>query len=139
MLFNITYACYALWIYYKVWVIATVIICKIIQATYLKVTGYDKWGLGWVPLTHLYYKRELAAVPIYLLIPYGIFIVLSTIYPDYVTLVPLIIFACVCNYKFAVMYVDQYSAPVYAFVPFAKYIIMVKDILSLTNLLPNRR
>lgn len=118
-----------LWVYYKYYIIAILVITKVISALFLR-TDYDKWWTGLLPLGHYYYKRQLAGVELYFLIPSIIALLLFITNRGFVFFIMWSLLSSICNYKFAVIYLDRYNAFVYSLVPFAKYVIMLREVLK---------
>ena len=117
------------WVYLGSYIIIAIIVTKVISALYLR-TDYDKWWSALLPFGHYYYKRQLAGIELYFIIPsilaHLTFITSYSIVPFLIWLV----FSCICDYKFAILYLDNYNAFVYALVPFAKYVIMLKEVIT---------
>ena len=125
-LFTITIAYF--WVYYKVPIIVVILIAKGILTVHLKVTGYDKWWLALIPFGHLYCKRELCGLPLYLIIPY---VLITWIFSTSLNLIVFILQVALCvvhNYKYAYMCIDSCKPIVYSLVPFAKYYFMLKEV-----------
>ena len=118
------------WVYLKGYIIVAFLLTKVLTAIYLKFTGYSNWYLGAIPFGHVYFKHELAGVS-YVVLAFQVFAELAfcTTYQ----LVPFIVTVVLCvytNFRFATIYADQYNAMLYAVVPFGKYYIMVREVIS---------
>lgn len=118
-----------IFVYYKYPLLLGLILTKVISALYLR-TNYDKWWLGLLPFGHYYYKRELAGVELYFIIPSILTLVSFITSYSAVSLVLWLIFSAICNYKFAVIYLDSYNAWLYSLVPFAQYGVMIKEVMK---------
>ena len=117
------------WVYCKGYIIVAFILCKVVSALYLKVTGYDKWWLGFIPFGHVYYKIELAGISPVLLLSYtAVFLLAIADFNIYMLFVAVLL-DIVSNQKFANIYIDDVNPWVYACVPFMKYIIMLKEVI----------
>lgn len=114
---------------YWPWFVAFAILGKVLQALYLKHTGYDKWYFYLIPLGHLFIKRDLAMVRIGWIVAYFLLLILSWSSFLIWFIIPFIAVTYYLNYKFAQSYVDNMSASIYTFVPFAKYFLYIKTML----------
>lgn len=118
-----------LWEYYKYFIITIVIVTKVISAVFLR-TDYDKWWVGLLPLGHYYYKRQLAGVELYFIIPSIVSLIMFLTNRGFIFFAVWLLLSSICNYKFAIIYLDRYNAAVYSLIPFAKYVIMLKEVIK---------
>ena len=119
--------CAYMWVYYKVFIIVAIIVAKSISAAHLFMTGYDKWWTAAVPFGHFYYKRDLAGIEMYFLIPCVIFELLWLTSFNLILFLIWLVFSIICNTKYAYVYVSSVNPFIYSCVPFAKYVIMLKE------------
>lgn len=118
------------WVYCKGYFIVAFILCKLISAVYLWATDYNKWWLGILPFGHVYYKIELAGISPVLMSFYVVLCPLSLVdYNVYLFAIAMIL-DIISNYKFADMYIDNGNPWLYSCLPFAKYVIMIKEVIS---------
>lgn len=122
--------CFFFWLYCKHYVIIPYVILRVVTALYLKVTGYDKWWLGAVPVCHHCVKRDLAGVGFGWLVPTALLAVLFFVGYSPIVLIAWFILNVICDYKFAEMYVYDYDAKLYSFIPGSKYVIMVMEVIK---------
>lgn len=97
------------------------------RAYYLKATGYDKWWVSFIPFGHIYYRRDLAGVNLWLLIPLIVFEIIAISGSPYPWIVVWLLNA-LANYFFGTIYLNKGNALVFGFVPLAKYFVMWKEI-----------
>lgn len=120
-------------------VLLIVVIAKLVNMAYLFVTGYDKYWLAVVPFGHLYVKSDLAGVNKILLSLSAILSLLSLYSYDLITSIITLILVIVINVKYSSIYVDDCNPYVYSMVPFAKYIIMCKEVFTYAGDATRRR
>lgn len=130
-MFDFVYFIALVWVYYRPTIITIYVICTIAMSVYLKVTGYDKWYLGFVPAGSVFYKYELAGVNPLLTVSEMISNVLFFLTFDPISCAAMLILRILSNYKFASIYVDLPNPAYYSCLPFAKYVIIVKEIYDL--------
>ena len=111
-------------------VIAAVIVNKILFALYMKANWYDKWWLGFVPLGHLWCKREIAGVPIATLVLQGIFLLLFMYTFNLTNFVLWVVLSCVNNFLCSRIIVGTGLGALYSFCPIAKYVIQLKEVIA---------
>lgn len=105
------------------------IVSKLIYGAYLYFQTYDHWWVGLLPLGHLIVKGELSALHIVTQCLYALFAVLAlvTYFSIPFCLVALII-SVVTDVRFCYMYIDGLNKYAYGFIPFVKYVYMLKEV-----------
>ena len=115
------------WIQYYIPAFLIVIISKIIVALHLRAQGYDKWWLAIIPFCHLFCKRELSGLQLYLIIPYLVFTVLFLWTYDFFFFIIMLVLCVLINRQYAYICIDSCNPWIYSLVPFYKYFIMLKE------------
>jgi len=117
------------WVYFQGYIITAYILSKLLTGVYLFITGYEKWYLGFLPFTHAYYKHDLASVSYLWTIPQIICTLLFITTYQLLFFIPMLVLHIITDYKFAIIYADQYNAGLYSVVPLGKFFIMIKEVL----------
>lgn len=103
------------------------IVTHVISALYLRALGVSKWWLAIVPLcTTFLFKSEVAYVPKWVVTFYVITSISAILAP----------YPCLIAYRIWVWIKDYFIAPavcdtsplLYMFIPFYRYVVMVKEI-----------
>lgn len=126
---SITDFCMFVFMYYLPFFITVMIFLKVCSGAFLFYSQYDKWYLGIIPFAQTYYKCELSGTEWYWHVFDSVFgfIALYTFNP--VAFLIWYILRGISDYKYASIFIDACNPHVYAWVPFAKYVIMVKEVL----------
>ncbi len=115
---------------YFVLLVVLYILCKGITALYLKLLCYSKWWLSLIPLGHWYCKYELGAVTPWLLVPTGIMTLLASYTYDIVFMLVCLVLSLISELLYSKTFIGCCNSYLWTFVPFAKYIIMVKEVIT---------
>ena len=113
-------------VYIPHYFIIYVALLSVYRAYILRSMNYDKWWLGLIPFGHYFYRRDLGGVSLPLLIALGVSEIAGISGMVYAWFVAWILNAIV-NMKFAQVYCCNSNPKVFGFVPFAKYILMWKE------------
>lgn len=117
------------WVYYKAWIVVAYIISRLIFIAYLYFNCYDKPWVASIPFGHCFAKRELSGVNIVLIVVYVASVILFILMFSWVWFLVMWAMSMVINYHFSKIYVDEHNPAIFAFIPFAKVIIMIRDIV----------
>lgn len=117
-----------IWVDYKALIITWFVISKILTAVFLKLTGYNRWWLGLVPYGWAMYKRDIAGIPIPLIVAYVLAETFFIMSYQPVSLVLTIALKIYTDYQFCSVYFTDANSYVYGAVPLAKYYFMYKEV-----------
>lgn len=130
MLRTLEISWYVIWHEYGLLIGAGYVLSALLFGLYLRATNAQKWWVGCIPLVNVTAKKWAAGFSWLLLIPYYLFNILFLIFGDAILYSCLaLVINVVVNFLFARSYVST-GAAVYAFVPFAKYVIMFKEAME---------
>lgn len=122
-----------IWVYYKAYIVTAYVISRLIFIAYLYFNCYDKPWVASIPFGHCFAKRELTGLSLSIVIIYFISVVSFLLIFHWFWFLIMWGMSLVMNYHFSKIYVDEHNPVVYTFVPFAKVVIMVKDIIKFTH------
>lgn len=109
------------------------ILHRVVLALYLKMYEYDKWWLSLLPFGHLYCKKDLGAIPVWLLVITVVFSLFGYLTFQLVFVVPWLLLRIIYEFLFAKIFVDSCNPHLWAFIPQLKNIIMIKELIQCRN------
>ena len=127
---------YSLWYDFRFTFLALWFVTNVIFAFYAKKSGEDKWLLGLVPIANLFLVRRMSGCSLLAVIfkIYGT-LIFYTVGPSIGILCILLLSSIVINIQFSKVCMNTSPSLVFALVPLAKYILLIKEALQCESII----